>query len=168
MFLKLPINAKFGCLMRLATLCFLIDDNQILLGMKKVGFGQGKWNGFGGKVKEGEDITDATIREMNEESSVKINRKDMKKAAVLDFFFPHKPEWNQQVHVFTAKKWKGEPIESDEMLPKWFKFNEIPFHATWADDKHWLPLVLKGKQVEAMFKFGEDSSTILDMNVKEI
>lgn len=166
MFLNLPINLKMGCLMRLATLCFLIDKNKILLGMKKVGFGSGKWNGFGGKVKEGEDIKEAAIREMIEESSVKVNNEDMKKTAVLDFFFPHKPEWNQQVHVFMTDKWEGEPAESDEMLPKWFKFDEIPFDQTWSDDKHWLPLVLKGKQVEAMFKFGEDSSTILDMNVK--
>lgn len=31
----------------------------VLLGMKKRGFGAGKWNGFGGKVQPGETIEEA-------------------------------------------------------------------------------------------------------------
>ncbi len=34
----------------------------MLLGLKKRGFGAGKWNGFGGKVNPGEDIVDAALR----------------------------------------------------------------------------------------------------------
>lgn len=61
--------------MRLATLCFLLDEekNHILLGMKKKGFGSGKFNGFGGKVEPGEDIATATRREMHEESSIVVD-----------------------------------------------------------------------------------------------
>ena len=33
------------------TLVFLRDGSKVLLGMKKRGFGAGKWNGFGGKVR---------------------------------------------------------------------------------------------------------------------
>lgn len=39
-----------------STLIILLDKNKILLGFKKRGFGEGKWNGFGGKVEPGEDI----------------------------------------------------------------------------------------------------------------
>ncbi|MEW5720741.1 MAG: DNA mismatch repair protein MutT, partial [Chloroflexota bacterium] len=39
-----------------ATLVFLTRDNQILLGLKKRGFAQGKLNGFGGKIEAGETI----------------------------------------------------------------------------------------------------------------
>jgi hypothetical protein len=41
---------------RQATLCLIIDKDKkrILLAMKKRGFGVGKYNGFGGKVKEDE------------------------------------------------------------------------------------------------------------------
>ena len=42
--------------MKISTLCFLVKDNQILLAMKKRGFGEGKWNGVGGKVNPGETI----------------------------------------------------------------------------------------------------------------
>ena len=43
------------------TLLLLCDTNRVLLGMKKRGFGAGKWNGFGGKLERGESIYDAAI-----------------------------------------------------------------------------------------------------------
>ena len=144
--------------MNSATLCFLINDKKVLLGMKKKGFGAGKWNGFGGKVNENESIEEAAIREMREESGVAINSAE--KLAELIFVFPHKKEWDQTVHVFVADEWSGEIMESDEMHPEWFDFSEIPFDRMWADDKFWLPLVLENKNVKAKFVFKEDNETI--------
>ncbi len=46
------------------------SDGSVLLGMKKRGFGAGKWNGFGGKVEKGESNTQAAIRELEEESGI--------------------------------------------------------------------------------------------------
>lgn len=40
----------------LYTLVMVLQPPRILLGMKKRGFGAGRWNGFGGKVQEGETI----------------------------------------------------------------------------------------------------------------
>jgi hypothetical protein len=37
----------------------LSKNNQLLLGVKKRGFGEGWWNGFGGKVHKGESIEEA-------------------------------------------------------------------------------------------------------------
>ncbi len=55
--------------MRHATNSFLIDsDGRVLLSMKKRGFGVGKWNGAGGKVKEVEKVEDAAAREICEEN----------------------------------------------------------------------------------------------------
>ena len=41
---------------KVLTLVHIRDEENILLGMKKRGFGVGKWNGFGGKVQPGETI----------------------------------------------------------------------------------------------------------------
>ena len=69
-----------------ATLCIPINGDEILLGMKKRGFGIGKYNGFRGKVKLGETIEEATLRELQEESGLCSKVEHLKKAAEIDFF----------------------------------------------------------------------------------
>ncbi len=96
---------------------------------------------------------DVLFREVKEETGVDI--KDPEKVGVMRFRFPYKPEWDQDVHLFLVKNWEGEPQESEEMMPKWFKFQEIPYDQMWDDDKHWLPHILKGEKLEASFIFRE-------------
>ena len=47
---------------KILTLVFVKEPGKILLGMKKRGFGQGRWNGFGGKVEKGETILEGAKR----------------------------------------------------------------------------------------------------------
>ena len=47
---------------KLLTLVFVIEKSRILLGLKKRGFGVGRWNGFGGKVEKQETIEEAAKR----------------------------------------------------------------------------------------------------------
>ena len=47
---------------KVLTLAFIRDVERLLLGMKKRGFGAGKWNGFGGKVDPGETILQGAVR----------------------------------------------------------------------------------------------------------
>ena len=54
----------------------------------------------------------------------------------------------------------GEPQESEEMKPAWFKIDSIPFESMWADDIFWLPEVLKGNVIKAGFTFGIDDNVI--------
>lgn len=139
-----------------ATLCILIKDKEILLAMKKRGFGQGKWNGVGGKLdfeKGDKNIIDTAVRETKEEIGVEI--KNPEKVAVLNFYFPYKKEWNQDVHIFLIKEWQGEPSESEEMSPKWFRIDKVPFAEMWDDDKFWLPHILGGRKMKANFVFKE-------------
>ena len=56
------------------TICFLHDDEKVLLAMKKRGFGEGWWNGYGGKLIEGETPEEAAIRELEEESGIRAKR----------------------------------------------------------------------------------------------
>ena len=156
--------------MRDATLVFLIEGNpvsKILLGYKKAGFAQGKFNGFGGKVEAGETIEHAAVRELEEEAGVRVAEHDLTEMAHLTFFFPARPEWDQVVHAFLARRWEGEPAESDEMRPAWYSASEIPFAGMWQDDPHWLPRVLAGQRVRAWFAFGPDNETVAEARVKE-
>jgi 8-oxo-dGTP diphosphatase len=146
--------------MKVATLLFLIrpETEEVLLGLKKVRFGAGKFNGFGGHVEDGEDFKDAAIRELFEESGVTVEPEEVEKVGELTFYFPHNQGWDQIVHVFKAHQWHGEPSESDEMVPQWFTFDKIPFEKMWADDRHWLPEILSNKKVKATFSFKEDET----------
>lgn len=47
---------------KLLTLLFVLKPEKVLLGYKKRGFGAERWNGFGGKVQQGETIEEAAIR----------------------------------------------------------------------------------------------------------
>ena len=160
----------------------------VLLGMKKRGFGAGKWNGFGGKVeKNGETILEGAVRELREEAGVVAT--DMTRRGMLEFEMLPKDDADRtagdkmlarggvstvlEVHVFTATKWKGEPAESEEMRPKWFPVADVPLDNMWTDDVHWLPTLLAqpaATQGDAAcfrgyFRFAPDQSTILAQSV---
>ena len=62
---------------KLLTLVFLREGEKVLLGMKKRGFGEGKWNGFGGKVEAGETIIEAAAREVKEECGYIVQTQDL-------------------------------------------------------------------------------------------
>lgn len=144
----------FNMTRKLLTLVLVIDreGQKVLLGMKKRGFGAGRWNGFGGKVHEGETIEAAAMREFEEETTAKIA--DLEKVTIHDFQFESKMDEILEVHVFTAKL-VGEPRETEEMRPQWFAFADIPYDTMWADDRFWLPQVIAGQKLRTHFLFGE-------------
>lgn len=150
------------------TLCLLVKDDKILLAMKKRGFGIGKWNGVGGKVEDDETIEAAAAREVGEEIGVLADPAKMERVGNVEFYFKDKPEWDQKMHVFLVKDWQGEPKESEEMAPKWYLKNEIPFDSMWPDDKHWLPVVLDGKKFEGKFYFVNEGKNIDEFDIREI
>jgi 8-oxo-dGTP diphosphatase/2-hydroxy-dATP diphosphatase len=47
---------------KILTLAIVRKKNSLLLGLKKRGFGEGKWNGFGGKVEKDETVSEGAIR----------------------------------------------------------------------------------------------------------
>ncbi len=156
-------------ILRHSTLVFLYKASvsgeiiELCLAMKKRGFGVNKWNGVGGKVEGDETLLTAAKREAREEIDVIID--DLKKMAELTFVFPAKPAWNQLVHVYFTQNWQGEPKESEEMVPKWFKITDIPYVNMWPDDIFWLPEVIKGRFVTGAFTLGEGDA-ILDKTLR--
>lgn len=166
-FLLAKIKEKYSKKpLRQATLCFLISGNKVLLAMKKRGFAAGKWNGAGGKPKpEDKTIEETARRETFEE--INVVPKKLKRAAVLNFYFLGKTDWNQRVIVFLTDKWSGTSAETEEMAPRWFEMNEIPFNEMWEDDALWLPKVLAGKLLEGNFLFDKNQK-MLDHEITEV
>lgn len=145
--------------MQQATLCFPITDTHILLGYKKVGFGSGLYNGFGGKVKKKETIEEAALRELYEEASLNAFAEHLDKKGTIQFFFGGRPKF--EVHIFTIHTWIGEPAESNEMKPKWHKRDALPYETMWPADREWIPLILEqSKKIEGKVFFDETGKTV--------
>ena len=140
--------------MKLCTLLFLLKDDEILLAMKKRGFGAGHWNGVGGKVEPNETVEEALVRECKEE--INVTPTTFTKVAIHDFVFPDGSP-NMQVHAYFASDWEGDPIETEEMAPQWFALKDIPYTEMWEDDSVWLPLVLQNKKLTSRFTFDTDN-----------
>ena len=152
------------------TLTIVYKNEQVLLGLKKRGFGVGRWNGFGGKVEDKETIREAAIRELKEESG--IEAKEIEEVGVLDFEFKSDPKI-LQVHVFRVVNFSQEPVETEEMKPQWFNIDNIPFNCMWSDDIYWMPYFLEGKKFAGKFLFDRPSDAsyqakILSMDLWEL
>ena len=150
---------------KIMTLCCIYNDKRILLGMKKRGFGEGRWNGFGGKVHKGETIEEAAKRELIEEACIKVDKID--KRGVLLFEFEGNPE-KLEMHIFSSNTFEGEPTETEEMKPQWFLRNKIPYDSMWPDDPYWIPSMLEGKNFTGSFSFDSEGSTVLKYEFKKI
>ena len=146
--------------------CYLLREHgggdQVLLGRKKHGLGQGNYVGLGGKLEPGESAVDAAVREVLEESGVVVVASDLEPRGLLTYHFPHREAWSQESSVFVCRAWAGDPVGSDELDPEWFAVDEVPFDEMWDDARRWLPEVLAGGRVRRTFVFGEDLASVVD------
>lgn len=132
-----------------ATLCFLIQDGQILLIRKKRGLGAGKINGPGGRIEPGEEPHECAVRETSEE--VGLTPLNVQNRGELHFQFAD--GYSLHCAVFVAHEFTGDLIETDEALPIWTPLDNIPYDEMWADDIHWLPGVIAGGTFRGYFHF---------------
>ncbi|KAJ4468841.1 NUDIX hydrolase domain-like protein [Lentinula aciculospora] len=118
------------------TNAFVFHENKILLGYKKRGFGLHKYNGFGGKVEQGETTLEAAARELEEEAGIKS---PLKHIGVL-FFHSDGEDSAFYIDVYRGDGFEGTVTESEEMRPEWF--------STAADDTHAAPAIPYDQQRE--------------------
>lgn len=149
---------------KVKTLCIIERNNQILLGMKKRGFGEGWWNGFGGKVEEGENIDEAAIRETREEVGIQVEK--MEKRGMILFHFEGDPD-PIEMHIFAVLESQGEPQKSEEMKPEWFDKDKIPYEKMWPADRQWMPIYLEGKYFGGDVYFTPDKE-VINFDIHEV
>jgi 8-oxo-dGTP diphosphatase len=148
------------------TLVFLLRDGEILLARKKRGLGAGLINGVGGKIEPGESPEEAAARECREE--IGVTPLDLTPAGEHEFLMDADADpWDLHVAVFTAVRWEGEPVETDEAAPRWFGVDEVPYDEMWADDRFWLPQVIGGEAVHGRFAF-DSAETLVAHQVEPL
>lgn len=136
----------------IATLVFIVRGGEILLIRKKRGIGSGKINGPGGRVEEGENPESCAAREFEEE--LLARPVDLTWAGDLRFQFTS--GFSMLVHVFRGSDVVGVPKETDEAAPLWVSRDEIPYDDMWADDRHWMPRLLRGESFCGSFLLDGD------------
>ena len=115
---------------KLLTLVFVLKPGHVLLGMKKRGFGVGKWNGFGGKRDGSETMRECARRELLEETSLEAPLPAFTPRGFLSFYMESDGMVDKasgavskvmNVFVFSvdAASCAGAPRESEEMRPRW-------------------------------------------------
>jgi len=135
-----------------ATVVLPIKDGQVLLGMKTRKIGMGCWNGYGGGVEGNESMVECAIRELEEESGLKIEPNDLEKVAIVDF---HNEKSDGsificRVHFFKAFNWKGEIKETEDgamITPTFFDIDNLPLDKMMPADKEFMPQILKNKKL---------------------
>ncbi len=149
---------------KVATLCYVIDDGEVLLIYKKRGVGEGLYNGPGGKVEEhDETVKEAAKREVKEETRVEVE--NLEKVGELEFFFGQTPF--MYVHAFKTAEYEGQPEETEEARPEWFSIDNMPYDQMWEDDRYWMPEIFDGKQLKAKFQFDEDGDSLEEWEIEE-
>ena len=139
----------------LATLVFVIDGESVLLIRKKRGLGAGKVNGPGGRVEGDESLAECAVRECQEE--LHVTPQQVSERGRLRFQFLD--GYSLDVHVFRALAHEGTAQETDEAIPLWTAFEDIPYDEMWQDDALWLPRMLEGRTFDGRFIFDGDEMT---------
>lgn len=133
---------------------------EVLLGRKKTGLGVGYHVGLGGKLEGDETPVLAAVREIEEESGVVVDAADLDPRGELLYLFPHREAWSQRSTVFVARRWRGDPVETDELDPAWHDLGSLPLDEMWDDAARWLPGVLAGGRVARTYSFADDLATV--------
>jgi 8-oxo-dGTP diphosphatase len=146
-----------------ATLCYIRKGAKTLMlhrVKKKNDIHEGKWNGLGGKMEAGETPEECVIREVREESGLRIDRPELRAILTFPEFDGH-DDW--LVFLFVADRFSGELIDSDEGNLKWIETRKLPELPLWEGDR----LFLKWMEQERFFsaKFVYKQGRLLEHHV---
>ena len=149
--------------MQLATLCYVKSNNKTLMihrVKKENDMHEGKWNGLGGKFMPGESPEQCVIREVKEESGLKIDNPILK--GFLTFpRFSKSVDW--YVFVYEAHQFSGDIIESDEGNLEWIDDGQLVKLNLWEGDQHFFRWMKESKFFSAKFYY--ENGKLIDFNV---
>ncbi|MEW6654976.1 MAG: 8-oxo-dGTP diphosphatase [Bacteroidota bacterium] len=138
-------------MVQLATLCYVMHEGRTLMlfrNKKPNDYHEGKWNGLGGKFEEGESPEECAVREVEEESGIKMITPKMK--GIITFpMFDNKKDW--YVFLFTAENFSGELADSNEGKLEWIPNDELVNLNLWDGDKIFIPWLFEDKYFSAKF-----------------
>ncbi len=127
--------------MRNTTLCYLERGRDYLMlhrVKKTVDENKDKWIGIGGKFEEGESPEDCLLREVREETGLRLTR--WRCRGIVTFV---SDEWGTEyMHLFTADGWEGRLREDcREGVLEWIDRDALLRLSIWEGDRIFLRLL---------------------------
>lgn len=123
--------------MRLTTLCYIEKDGAWLMlhrTKKENDQSHDKWLGVGGKFEDGESPEECMLREVFEETGLKLTRYAFR--GIVTFV---SDRWETEyMHLFTATEYEGEPGECNEGVLEWVPKEKVTDLKLWEGDKLFL------------------------------
>jgi 8-oxo-dGTP diphosphatase len=136
-----------------ATLCYVEKSGKTLMlhrVKKKNDIHEGKWNGLGGKMEPGETPEECVVREVKEESGLRIEGPELK--GILTFpRFDGRNDW--LVFLYRAVRFSGRLTDSSEGRLEWIptaRLTELPL---WEGDRLFLGWMHGGRFFSAKFVY---------------
>lgn len=126
--------------MKNTTLCHIqFGDSTLMLlrNKKKSDINEGKWIGVGGKFLEGESPEECMLREVYEETGIKLKAWQYRGIVT---FVPDSCE-GEYMHIFTAQTDSDKFVPCDEGTLRWIKNADIMSLNLWEGDRVFLKLL---------------------------
>ena len=121
-------------------LCYLFKGDDVLLlfrNKKKNDINEGKWIGIGGHIENGESPEQALVREVKEETNLRINTYQFR--GILYFI---NGDYEEMIYLYSSSDFSGELKECDEGTLQYFNKNEMFDLPMWEADKIFLKYLL--------------------------
>lgn len=126
--------------MKNTSLCYIEKDGSYLMlhRVKKQNDGnRDKWIGVGGKFEPGESPEECMLREVQEETGLKL--KSWRFRGIVSFV---SDEWGSEyMHLFTADDFSGSLKDCDEGELEWVEKSRLPELPLWQGDRIFLELL---------------------------
>lgn len=127
-----------------STLCYIEKDGAYLMlhrVKKQNDINKDKWLGIGGKMEDGESPYDCILREVFEETSLKIICPKYRGLVT----FVTEDGYTEHMHLFTCDKFAGEVGECSEGELEWVDIDKINSLPIWEGDKIFFELLKENR-----------------------
>ena len=144
--------------MKQTVLVYIEENNKYLMlyrNKKEKDINKNKYIGIGGHVEDGETPDVTLIREVKEETGLKLL--SFIKRGIVYFVLNG---YVEEMHVYTSNNFEGEMIECNEGELIWINKNEVLNLPIWAGDKYFLKHLLEDDKYFTMKLVYEDDNLV--------